>query len=109
MEKTPPPAEWRKTLDDSVGFFQELTEIDKHSFLKRCQFFLHSVKIIGVRTDIDETTRVMIAASAIIPVFQFPQFIYTNLEEILVYPSAFNVQFKSQERKRQQVWLGKVF
>ena len=105
--RTPPPKEWQPLLENTVRFFEELNQSEKNAFLKRCQLFLHSINIIGVETKIDEQTRILIAASAIIPVFHFPQFTYTNLEEVLVYPSAFNVNFKKAGKKTANGMVGK--
>ncbi len=107
LQKIPPPAEWNHILAKTVRFYQDLNASDKEIFLKRCQFFLHPISIIGVKTEIDEQTRVLIAASAIIPVFHFPHFEYTNLKEVLVYPSAFNVQFKKAGKKTAAGMVGK--
>lgn len=53
-------------------------------------------RITGIHTEIDDTDRVLVAASAIIPVFEFPNWKYTNLFEVLLYPNSFNDKFETQ-------------
>jgi Mlc titration factor MtfA (ptsG expression regulator) len=38
----------------------------------------------------------MVAASAIIPMFAFPEYNYPNLREILIYPNSFDEKFQTQ-------------
>ena len=38
----------------------------------------------------------MIAASAIIPMFAFPEYNYPNLRDILIYPNSFDEKFQTQ-------------
>ena len=52
--------------------------------------FLDETRITGIRTEVDETTRVLVAASAIIPVFNFDNWEYSRLGEVLIYPGSFD-------------------
>ncbi len=40
--------------------------------------------------------RIMVSASAIIPMFAFPEYNYPNLREILIYPNSFDEKFQTQ-------------
>ena len=86
-----PPA-WRQTLTERVAFYLSLTEPDRVRFEQRVQVFLAQTRITGIQTDIDDTTRLLVAASAIIPVFGFPDWEYANLSEVLVVPDAWTQQ-----------------
>ncbi|AII53521.1 zinc-dependent peptidase [Hymenobacter sp. APR13] len=86
------PAEWRQILTGRVAFYGSLTPVEKGRFEKRVQVFLAQTLITGIQTDIDDTTRVLVAASAVIPVFGFPDWEYANLSEVLVVPDAWKEQ-----------------
>ncbi len=58
--------------------------------------FLDEVRITGVRTDVDETIRVLVAASAIIPVFGFHDWNYQRLGEVLIYPASFDRDYRTR-------------
>lgn len=75
-------------------FYKKLTEEHKLLFEQRVQHFLSSIRITGVGTEVEPLDRVLIGASAIIPIFSFPDWEYTNLHEVLLYPETFNEQFE---------------
>ncbi|GAB2468474.1 hypothetical protein GCM10011375_30160 [Hymenobacter qilianensis] len=82
------PVEWRRILMERVAFYLSLTKNEKQRFEKSVQVFLAQTLITGVQTEVDDTTRVLVAASAIIPVFGFPDWEYGNLSEVLIVPDA---------------------
>lgn len=86
------PADWRQVLTERVAFYLSLTDTDKTRFEKRLQVFLAQTRITGLQTEVDDTTRVLVAASAVIPVFGFPDWEYANLSEVLVVPDAWTQQ-----------------
>lgn len=84
------PDNWKDLLESNVLFYQKLKPNQKAKFEKAIQTFLYDTAITGVGTTIDDTTRVLVAASAIIPIFGFPEWRYRNLQEVLIYPGRFN-------------------
>ncbi|MCD6578060.1 zinc-dependent peptidase [bacterium] len=90
---TPFPTNWRKILIENIPFYNDLCENDKEIFEKRIQIFLNEKNIYGVETEIDEKTKILIGASAIIPVFKIPWFTYDHLKEILIYPKNFDENY----------------
>ncbi|WP_055562239.1 M90 family metallopeptidase [Hymenobacter sp. AT01-02] len=86
------PVAWRQILSERVAFYLSLTAGDKRRFEQKTQVFLAQTRITGIQTDIDDTTRVLVAASAIIPVFGFPDWEYGNLSEVLVVPDAWTLE-----------------
>ena len=90
------PAAWRSILENYVLFYRGLDQEEKKRFETEVQIFLHETRIIGVKTEIDDTIRVLAAASAVIPVFSFPEWEYNNLKEILIYPEAFTRDFRTE-------------
>lgn len=86
------PAAWRQALTERVAFYLSLSDPDKARFERRLQVFLAQTRITGLQTEVDDTTRVLVAASAIIPVFGFPEWEYANLSEVLIVPDAWTQQ-----------------
>lgn len=83
-------------LAQLITFYQVLNEEDQTKFKERVLHFLSRVRITGVKTKVDDTDRVLIAASAIIPIFNFPGWEYRNLHEVLLYPGSFDHDYKQQ-------------
>ena len=93
----PFPLAWSKILESKVLFYKKLDPVGQTMFEIRVQRFLATKRITGVDTQIDDTIKVLVAASAIIPTFAFANFNYPNVNEILIYPNAFNKNFETGE------------
>lgn len=89
----PTPLKWRAFLNQSVHFYNNLGEQEKLQFEADVQRFLNHVKITGVKTEVSFEDRLLVASSAVIPLFGFPAWTYKNLDEVLLYPSAFDREF----------------
>lgn len=101
QEPLPPfPEQWRSILQEQCVFYNELNKEQQTSFEKRVQAFLQQKRITGVNCRIEETDNVLIGASAIIPIFGFPDWEYINLQEILLYPDSFNHDFEQKGADR---------
>ena len=87
---------YRAMLAGYVPFYQQLNETKQKEFEERVQHFLAQVKITGVKTMVEDIDRVLIAASAVIPIFNFPGWEYANLHEVLLYPDSFDHEFEQQ-------------
>ena len=96
----PFPQLWKKILFENVSFYNNLETEQKKQFEIKIQEFLLNIRIIGVETDVDDYDRILVAASAIIPIFAFPNWQYLNLNEVLVYPGLFNEQFDTNSDGR---------
>ena len=92
----PMPGSYRQIISEQVPFYQQLNETKKTEFEKRIQQFLSQTKITGVNTVVGDLDKVLIAASAIIPIFNFPGWEYIHLHEVLLYPDSFNHEFEQQ-------------
>lgn len=93
----PFPEAYRSILQKQVDFYRLLSPADRKRFEKAVQTFLVDVDITGIDTEVDDRVRVLTAASAVIPIFGFPDWRYRNLREVLIYPGAFNSQNYAQE------------
>lgn len=100
LEETPFPEEWRKILQKYVVFYRALSKEDKERFESEIQVFLHETRVTGIKTEVDDLTMVLAAASAEIPVFSFPEWEYDNLGEILIYPGPFTKDFRIEGEGR---------
>jgi hypothetical protein len=87
------PSAWRDTLLDKVGFYKQLKKRDQKQFEDDVLHFLSEVEVTGVDVEVDDTDRVLVAASAVIPLFGFPGWRYRNLNEVLLYEGTFNAEY----------------
>ncbi|WP_373511350.1 zinc-dependent peptidase [Persicitalea sp.] len=102
---------WRTILDDKVSFYEQLSADEKLRFEQEILSFMNDVNITGVEMEIDDTDRLLVAASAVIPLFGFPQLRYRNISEILLYRGTFNADYQTEGEARNilgQVGSGKM-
>lgn len=85
----------RMLLEENVTYFRRLNEKGKELFDRRITQFLNNISIVGVDTTVNDKDRILIAASAVIPVFAFPTWQYHVLDEVIVYPDNFNENFET--------------
>lgn len=88
------PTAWKPILDERVLFYHNLSAGDKQRFERDVIRFLANVPITGVQTPVDITDKLLVASSAVIPVFGFPDWDYTFLDEVLLYPSSFDSSYQ---------------
>lgn len=91
----PFPEVWEATLVSKIDYFRQLSAEQKERFRNLVKVFLDEVAITGVRTEVDEETRVLVAASAVIPILGFDDFEYSGLGEVLIYPGSFDDDYQS--------------
>jgi Mlc titration factor MtfA (ptsG expression regulator) len=91
--KNPFPAEWEHILNTQVAYYSSLHDDEKTRFKQEVQVFLGEKRLTGIETEIDDKCRVLVAASAIIPAFGFPDWEYDELGEILIYPYDFDKDY----------------
>jgi Mlc titration factor MtfA (ptsG expression regulator) len=100
------PANWRALLVKHVGYYNTLAANEKDRFETQVKLFVGTKKITGIGTGVEDLDRILIAASAIIPVFAFREWEYDNLDEVLLYPNAFSTDFQHSGPKGK--YLGMV-
>ena len=101
------PAAWRLILSEKVAFYQELSAPEKVRFEAGVLQFLDQVRITGIETQVEDTDRLLIAASAVIPLFGFPGWSYRKLNEVLLYVGAFNHDYETTQGEERNI-LGMV-
>jgi len=99
----PFPATWEQVLQSHVAFFRALSDTEKERFRQLVKVFLDEVRITGIEIRLDDTVRVLVAASAAIPIFGFHDWEYHRLGEVLVYPGSFNEEYRSTGRADENI------
>ncbi|PKP15027.1 MAG: peptidase, partial [Bacteroidetes bacterium HGW-Bacteroidetes-23] len=84
------PPKWHNLLLKHVAFYDDLSPEEKPRFQNRMMTFLSEVHLESVGFELNDLDKVYIASSAVIPVFNFPEWHYRNLSTVLVYPDHFN-------------------
>lgn len=83
-----------RILGTHVAFFRKLDLEAQARFIDRVDYFLATTKISaekGAAVDLED--KVLVAASATIPLFHFDRWSYENLDEVIIYPGTFNEQY----------------
>lgn len=109
MQRPPQfPEAWRTYLNNTVRFYRELSNNLQAQFEDDILDFLERHEITGISTEVTDEDRLLVAASAVIPIFGFPEWRYDNLEEVLLYPDSFNHQFETAGDNNDRSILGMV-
>lgn len=103
----PFPPEWEAVLRRDVVFYRALDPDQRVRFKRELQAFIGEKRITGIKTDVDTTTRVLAGASAIIPIFGFPDWEWDQISEVLIYPNRFDQEFNIGNGQGQRT-LGMV-
>jgi len=103
----PFPQQWRALLIQHVAFYNRLTPPQRTKFENRVHTFLLNVQIVGVDTEVAHLDRILIASGAIIPIFGFEAWHYSNLEVVEVYPDKFLIP-NTQQYANGLVGWGKM-
>ena len=103
----PFPPDWETVLQRDVVFFRALDPEGQGSFRRELQVFLGEKRVTGIKVQVDTTTKVLAAASAVIPIFGFPDWEWEQINEILVYPSRFDDEFEFGDMRKHNI-LGMV-
>lgn len=98
---------WEGLLASHVAYYGTLDESEKERFRQLVKIFLDETRITGIRTDVDDLCRLLVAASAVIPIFGFPDWEYARLGEVLIYPGSFDSDYRSDGGDDQGI-LGMV-
>jgi len=84
------PVAWTEFLLAKVAFYRVLDEQEKTLFHQRVMLFLNTTEIESGQFEVTDHDRLLVAASAIIPVWAFKKWHYFNLKTVYLLPAAFN-------------------
>lgn len=88
-------AEWSLFLQQKVSFYRNLSQVDRLCFEQRCLLFLDTTRVEGSQdVIIEDHDKLLVAASAIIPVWGFPGWHYFNIETVILLPARFNEKYQ---------------
>jgi MtfA peptidase len=83
------PGNFRALLNEHVAFYRQLNDTGKLRFENKIKEFLSYVRIHAVNTEVDDIDKLLVASSAVIPVFNF-NWHYYNLRDVLIYADTFS-------------------
>ena len=99
--KTPLESGKRTLLEQNVAYYNGLNDKEQLRFETRVQEFLLNHNVYGIKTELEDLDYLLVASSAIIPIFQFDNWRYTNIREVLIYPDTFNHNFETEGAGRR--------
>ncbi|WP_232373004.1 M90 family metallopeptidase [Pinibacter aurantiacus] len=91
------PDNYDDMMEKHVAFYRNLSAEDQARFVDKVKDFLSYVRIHGVNTEITELDKMLVAASAVIPIFGFDEWKYHTVKDVLLYPGSFNNENFSTE------------
>ncbi len=103
----PFPLKWEEILLERVAYYQRLPEDLRARFRRMLQVFLAETRITGIDVKVTDTRRVLVGASAVIPVLSFPNWEYEYLSEVLLYPNSFDSGYQTDSLDDER-YLGLV-
>ncbi len=106
--KQPFPESWKEILNKRVLYYHNLPNERKKEFEERVKKFIAEKSIIGIDTEITDEDKLLVASSAVIPLFNFPYYNYPNAKEILLYPGSFDRKFQTNDKVEQRNIIGMV-
>ena len=92
---------YKDLLQQHVRFYQQLNPEEQQSFVLKAEEFLQNTRIEGVGLELEDLDRVLIASSALIPIFGFKDWKYPQLTNVILYPDTFNNDFQFEGGKRE--------
>ncbi len=86
--------QWSRFLIEKVTFYRVLSEEHKLLFEQRVSLFLQTTEIEVGQFTVSDEDRLLVAASAVIPVWGFSKWHYFNLNAVYLLPASFNTNFE---------------
>ncbi|MFT5082418.1 MAG: hypothetical protein ACI9Y1_000443 [Lentisphaeria bacterium] len=86
--------EWTAFLLTKVAFYRVLSDEDKTLFNRRVILFLSTTAVYSGQFEVTDNDRLLVAASAIVPVWGFSKWHYFNLQTVYLPPAAFNINIE---------------
>ncbi|WP_054112528.1 zinc-dependent peptidase [Marinagarivorans algicola] len=87
-------SDWSDYLHNNVDFYRTLKDCDKKIFEHRVLLFLQTTRVEGGGLTVTNEDCLLVAASAIIPVWAYPKWHYFNLVSVYLLPQAFNANLE---------------
>lgn len=84
---------FKELLNQEITFYQNLDGSERRRFETAINNFINRVTIEFIGIETNDKDKLLVAASAIIPIFGFGDWHYPNLTNVLIYPDTFNDKF----------------
>jgi Mlc titration factor MtfA (ptsG expression regulator) len=104
----PVDPKYKQLLTQHVAYYQKFNEARQQRFEGMIASFIQNIRIEGVGFEVDDLDRVLVAASAVIPIFGYNEWRYNNLTNVILYPDAFNNDFQFEGEDGSRNMLGMV-
>ena len=85
---------WSDFLQTNVDFYRSLNSADQRVFERNCFAFLQTTRVEASGVDITDEDRLLVAASAVIPVWGFHDWPYLSVKAVVLFPGLFNRDFQ---------------
>ncbi len=102
------PSHWHTLLVSNVLFYKKLNSNNQLYFRKRVFSFLNSVIIESVSFKLTELDKLLVASSAVIPIFNFKNWNYPNISTVILYPDYFNEELDFSKNAEKRIIGGLV-
>jgi Mlc titration factor MtfA (ptsG expression regulator) len=102
------PTHWHAILIKEVAFYKNLEANEQKRFQNRMMQFLSEIYIDSVDFEIEELDKILIASSAVIPVFGFKDWHYPTVTGIIIYPNNFNEDFEFADKSASRRIAGVI-
>ena len=96
---------YKQLLQQHVAFYRQLNPEQQENFVSRAVAFLQETHLEGIGFELEDLDRVLVASSALIPIFRFKNWRYPRLTNVVLYPDAFNNDFKFDEGKGEMAGM----
>src|SRR5829696_2348289 len=94
----PFPDAWRSFLWDHSAHYRRLPRRLQIAFERDVQRFIARHRITGVKTAVDDSVRLLVAASAATLSAAWPGYKWSELSEVLLYPDNFDRDYSFGQR-----------
>jgi Mlc titration factor MtfA (ptsG expression regulator) len=95
----PFPDEWRRVLERWSAHYRRLPEELRPRFEDDLRVFAAETRVTGIKTGVTDELRVMVAASAVTLSVGWPDFEWTAVTEVLLYPQDFGRDYSFDARE----------
>ena len=93
----PFPIEWGRVLESRSAHYQRLDTAYRKRFQEQIQIFVDEKRITGIKTDVTDEIRLLVAASAVTLTVGWRGYTWDQLTEVLVYPQDFDRDFSFEQ------------
>lgn len=93
----PARADWRAFLLEHFDHYARLPAALRARFDDDLRLFLSEARITGVQAELDESLRLLVAASAVTLSLGWPDYEWDQLAEVLVYPQDFDRDYSFED------------